>query len=116
MSLPCTVIVVNKVLETRDLQDYVKEYVSQLSIGAVFKAGINRVQDFVAKPSNSEFLADLLMYFNMGGVVYLLIHSIIIRRDLVQMAQRLDNKELSPSDYALVVRNIPKNVTKERLV
>jgi hypothetical protein len=32
------------------------------------------------------------------------------------MAARLDNKELSPSDYALIVRNIPKNVTKEKLI
>ena len=31
------------------------------------------------------------------------------------MAQRLDNKEATPSDYALVVRNIPKNITKEQI-
>jgi hypothetical protein len=40
VSLPCTFIVVMKVLETRGLEDYVKEYVSKLSIGAVFKAKI----------------------------------------------------------------------------
>ena len=86
VSLPCTFIVAMKVLETRGLQDYVKEYVSKLSIGAVFKAKIKDAQSYVYDSTNTVFLADLLLFLNMFGVVYLLFHSIKIRKDLVQMA------------------------------
>ena len=82
----------------------------------MFKAQIMSVNGYVTSEDNSKMLGDLLMYFNMGGVIYLLIHSIKIRKDLVQMGQRLDNKQLSPSDFALVVRNIPFNTTKEKLI
>ena len=72
-----------KVLETRGLQDYVKEYVSKLSIGAVFKAKIEDAQSYVYDSTNTVFLADLLLFLNMFGVVYLLFYSIKIRKDLV---------------------------------
>ncbi len=52
----------------------------------------------------------------MVGVVYLLIHSICMRRTLVQMALKLDEKEVSPSDFALVVRNVPKDMNKDQLI
>jgi hypothetical protein len=60
-------------------------------------------------------MADALMYFNMIGIVYLLIHTIIMRNSLVKMALNLDHKEVTPSDFALIVRNIPKDMTKEKL-
>jgi hypothetical protein len=40
-------------------------------------------------------------------------HSIYLRRLLVNLSFELDKKEVSPSDFAIVVRNIPKNMTKD---
>ena len=45
----------------------------------------------------------------------MLIHSIFLRRLLVGMSIDLDKKEVSPSDFAVVVRNLPKNMSKESL-
>ena len=86
VSIPCTIIIVLKFLEKQGLQDYVTQNVSKLSIGVVFKARLNQLQAYVYNKSNNVFLADLLMYFNMLGVICLLVHSILIRRNLVQMA------------------------------
>jgi hypothetical protein len=60
-------------------------------------------------------MADSLMYLNMVGIIYLLIHTIFMRRTLVKMALDLDHKEVTPSDFALLVRNIPADMTKEKL-
>jgi hypothetical protein len=32
------------------------------------------------------------------------------------MALKLDEKEVSPSDFALVVRNVPKDMNKDQLI
>jgi hypothetical protein len=45
----------------------------------------------------------------------MLIHSIFLRRQLVIMSINLDRSEISPSDYAILVRNLPKDVSKEKL-
>jgi hypothetical protein len=55
------------------------------------------------------------MYFNMFGVVYLLLHSIWLRKNLVALHLDLDRKEVSPSDFAILVRNIGLNTTKQSL-
>jgi len=61
-------------------------------------------------------MIDVVVYFNMAGIVYLLIHSIILRRSLVAMNLYIDRNEVSPSDFALLVRNIPLTTTKEDLI
>ena len=65
--------------------------------------------------SSNLFRADLIVYLNILGVVYMLFHSIFLRRLLVGLSLEIDKKETSPSDFAIVVRNIPKNVTKDSL-
>ena len=45
----------------------------------------------------------------------MLFHSITLRKLLVGMSIDLDRKEISPSDYAILVRNLPKDVSKEKL-
>ena len=65
---------------------------------------------------NAEIIIDVVVYFNMLGIVYLLLHSIILRRSLVSLHLQIDRKEVSPSDYALLVRNIPLTTNKEELI
>lgn len=65
--------------------------------------------------SSNLFRADLIVYLNILGVVYMLFHSIFLRRLLVKLSLEIDKKETSPSDFAIVVRNIPKNVSKDSL-
>lgn len=61
------------------------------------------------------FRADIIVYLNILGVVYMLLHSIYLRRMLVGMGLEIDRKEISPSDFAVVVRNIPIGTTKDSL-
>jgi hypothetical protein len=70
---------------------------------------------FSTDPKSNLFRADLIVYLNIVGVVYVLFHSIYLRRLLVSMSIELDQGEISPSDFAILVRNLPKDVTKERI-
>jgi hypothetical protein len=71
---------------------------------------------FYSPDRNSNlFRADVVVYLNIIGVLYMLFHSITLRKLLVGMSIDLDRKEISPSDYAILVRNLPKDVSKEKL-
>jgi hypothetical protein len=70
---------------------------------------------FSSNPDSNLSRADFVVYLNILGVVYMLIHSISLRRLLVITTINLDREEISPSDYAILVRNLPKDVTKEEL-
>lgn len=61
------------------------------------------------------YKADIYVYFNILGVIYVLLHSLYLRRMLVQTTAELDKIEISPSDFGLIVRNIPPSVTKDSL-
>jgi hypothetical protein len=91
--------------------------VLRLSAGSLFKNPYNATFNvaYSADKLSNLFRADLIVYFNIVGVVYLLSHSLYLRKLLVGMSQELDKNEISPSDFAVVVRNIPKDITKEAL-
>ena len=57
--------------------------------------------------------ADIVVFLQILGVVYMLAHSVYLRRLLVGLSLELDKKEISPSDFAVVVRNIPKTMSKD---
>jgi hypothetical protein len=114
-SLPSTYIVVMKILQKGGLYNLLDKTIQKLSIGTVFKAKIEDASEYVFAVENTAIMADTLMYLNMLGILYLLIHTIFMRKKLVQMANTLDHKETTPSDFALLVRNIPKDMTKEKL-
>jgi hypothetical protein len=56
------------------------------------------------------------VYFNIAGILYMMIHSIILRRNLVKMAFEIDSVSASPSDFALLVRKIPHDMSKTQLI
>jgi hypothetical protein len=114
-SLPSTYIVFMKILQKGGLEDLLEKTIQKLSIGTIFKAKLEKAQEFAFDVQNTAVMADTLMYLNMLGIIYLLIHTIFMRKKLVQMANTLDHKETTPSDFALLVRNIPKDMTKEKL-
>jgi len=45
----------------------------------------------------------------------MLLHSIYLRKFLVGMNFQLDKDEVSPSDFALIVRGLKPDCTKEKL-
>lgn len=59
--------------------------------------------------------ADIVVFFQILGVLYMLAHSVYLRKLLVGLSLELDKNEISPSDFAIVVRNIPKSMGKEDL-
>ena len=105
-AIPCTAIAAAQILKTSDF-DIVKEYpfISKISIGNIFIAKVlNDVENF-------QKYADIVIYLNAVGIVYLLIHSIYLRHMLLTMSIDLDEDQITPSDYAILVKNLPTNIT-----
>jgi hypothetical protein len=60
-------------------------------------------------------LVDVLIYLNSAGIIYLLIHSIWLRKYLIEFNKELDEDVISPSDFTILARNLPKSLTPEQL-
>ncbi len=79
------------------------------------------LRNFAAKFSIKSILSekisatDAIMGINIVGVVFITFYSVYVRRKLQDMAEILDENEVSPSDYGLLVRDIPNDWTKEKL-
>jgi hypothetical protein len=48
-------------------------------------------------------------------MVYMLMHSIYLRKLLAGASIDLDKNEISPSDFAVLVRGLPLDITKDTL-
>ena len=92
--------------------------VLKLSVGTVFRNPYNATPNILwtTNKASNLFRSDIVVYLNIIGVIYVLLHSIYLRRMLVGMSIELDKKDVSPSDYGIVVRNLPKDITKETLI
>ena len=80
---------------------------SKVSVGNVFL-----IQELF-EDDNLVKLADAILYLNAAGILYLLIHSIYVRRMLVAYNQELDEDAVSPSDFTIIARHLPKNLTPD---
>lgn len=114
VSAPCILIILVRLIQTNNLTDETSSYISKLTVGSVYLGRKYQSLDALVS-DNTEIMIDVVVYFNMAGILYLLLHSIFLRRSLVRMHCELDRKEVSPSDYAVLVRGIPREMTKKTL-
>ena len=82
-------------------------FITKLTIGSLLE---------IIKSDKSQFyLGNILVGFNMAGIFSLILFSIRIRKLLLDMQSDLDINKDTPSDYALLVRNIKLEMTQEEL-
>jgi len=55
--------------------------------------------------------ANAIVYLNTAGIVLLVLYSIFARGKLVSFNKELDEAIISPSDFTVMVRNLPKDVS-----
>ena len=91
ISLPCSYIVVTRIILKEGISGLAKDYISKLSIGNVFKSKLEKAAEYSFNLNNTEAMADALMYLNMFAVGFLLFWTIIMRNSLVKMALSLDH-------------------------
>lgn len=115
VSVPCILIFFIRLVQTHSLSAGTESYLAKFTAGSVYLSERYSTLDAYIK-DNAQIIIDVVVYFNMAGIVYLLVHSIILRRALVAMNVHIDNNEVSPSDFALLVRNIPLTTTKQDLI
>jgi hypothetical protein len=79
--------------------DKTQSFISKITIGTM----INLLRDV---DMNESYASDIFIACNMAGILYILLHSIFQRSKLVKMEEDLDKDKDSPSDYALLIRNV----------
>lgn len=135
VSLPCMIMAWAQFNRSDTFMDYVdnKEWenpspinsvnttytgmVLKLSVGTVFRNPYNATPTMLWSTNklSNLFRGDIVVYLNIIGVIYVLLHSIYLRKMLVGMGIELDKKDVSPSDFGIIVRNLPMDITKETL-
>lgn len=65
----------------------------------------------VQTPPNWFVLGDVSVYLNCAAIGYLLFHSIYLRRMLIKMNDEIDEEEVTASDFAVLARGLPHNIT-----
>eukprot|EP00347_Sterkiella_histriomuscorum_P022863 403336874 len=106
--IPCTILSGIQTLKKSgyDISSY--PYMSKISIGNVFE-----LKQMFSDDALIVF-ADVIVYLNAAGIVYLLIHSIWLRKMLIQTNNDLDQDVVSPSDFTIVAKHLPKNLTPDQ--
>jgi hypothetical protein len=70
----------------------------------------------VRNPDDPQtLLGDIVMYLNCVAIVYLLCHSIYLRRRLVRLNIAIDQGAITASDFAVLARNLPANKEPKEL-
>lgn len=76
---------------------------------------IGALLNIIKSDNSQQYLGNILVGFNMAGIFCLILYSIRIRKLLLEMQIDLDVNKDTPSDYALLVRNIPLKMTQDEL-
>lgn len=79
VSAPCILIYFIRLMQTNSISTGSQNFLTRLTAGSVYLSQrYNSIDNFILE--NAEIMIDVVVYFNMLGIVYLLIHSIILRR------------------------------------
>jgi len=104
--IPCTILSYALLIKHSDLDIEVEyPFISKLSVGNVF------IMQEVLKDDNVVMYADIIVYLNAVAIIYLLGHSIYLRRMLIKYNMQLDADATTPSDFTLIARNLPLDLT-----
>ena len=60
---------------------------------------------------DNKVYGNVAVYLNCIAILYLLVHSVYIRRRLYRKDTKLDNLEITPSDFALRGSRLPIDIT-----
>lgn len=75
ISLPCIIIVVVSLLKSPDYSETDSSYISLLSVGPVVLHNLSSLSDsFDSVLQNSVLCANIIIYFNMAGILILLVY------------------------------------------
>jgi len=71
----------------------------------------------IQKDMNESYASDIFIGCNMIGILYILFHSVFQRSKLVRMKEELDKDKDSPSDYALLIRDVDiSSITNTKII
>lgn len=72
------------------------------------------VQYFLRESGDSKnYLGQIFVYFNIAGIVIVIIFSIFTLKMMAKRSLELDANDDTPGDYSVIVRNIPLDMSKD---
>ena len=108
VSIPCIVIAAIQLNGDEYLQ-YLKEkslnsFISKLTIATIIKV--------IETNKEKDYLTYVIIGLNMLGIFFLLIVSIFLFRSIIRTKLKFDKTQNTPSDYAILMRNIPRECSE----
>jgi hypothetical protein len=87
------------------LQNTKTPFITRISIGYIF------LSNGILSGKNLVLYADIVVYLNAAAIVIIVLYSIYVRRSLIAYSMELDKDLVSPSDFTILVRDLPRNIT-----
>jgi len=107
-AIPCTILsYAIQIINSEDSDTTAADeqpFVTKISVGYVF------LSDYLVT-ENLTLYAEIIVYLNAAAIVYMVFHSIYLRRMLVAYNKELDSDLISPSDFTCIVKGLPLKLT-----
>jgi hypothetical protein len=87
--------------------EYIRLFGNKKLSSFLTKMTIGNIMEVIKKDNSNAYLGNILVGFNMAGIFFVVFFSIILKKKMYEMQNQLDWEKDTPSDYALLVRNVP---------
>lgn len=107
-AIPCTVLsYAIKFIQDKDENTTLvldnQPFITKISVGFLFG------NDYLVSENLIVFV-EVIVYLNAAAIIYMVFHSIYLRRMLISFNKNLDSDLISPSDYTCIVKGLPMNL------
>jgi hypothetical protein len=75
---------------------------------------IGKVMEVILEDNSNAYLGNILVGFNMTGIFCVVFYSIFLKKKMYEMQNQLDWEKDTPSDYAILVRNVPLSFARDK--
>lgn len=82
-------------------------FIAKLTIATIIKV--------IETNKDKDYLTYVIIALNMLGIFFLLIMSIFLFRSIIRAKLMYDKTQNTPSDYAILVRNIPREKSEKEI-
>jgi hypothetical protein len=110
ISIPCILVAVLQI----NKEEYTKLFESIKLNSFITKMTIGKVMEVIVEDNSNAYLGNILLGFNMTGIFCVVFYSIILKKKMYEMQNQLDWEKDTPSDYAILVRNVPLSFARDK--
>lgn len=106
IGIPGIILVNYSIVAEENLDLIGVEFSQVIAIGNIFSTEMRFNDTFFV-------YSEVIKYLCMVGVIYLLVHSVYIRKFMLKMGNDLDTEAITAQDFSIIARHLPNNLSKD---